>query len=132
MAERRVLAHMRGEAAEYLRIDRGMAKFPVAKEPRIPMNKTILAVILATTFTGSAFAQVIETPNNTAVIVPPGAPGVVTPQLGSTGAPGAANYSPSGQPADAISTNSSAAGNANQPSRVAPQGGGGGGGGSGQ
>ncbi|MGZ7869860.1 hypothetical protein ACXR8U_29915 [Methylobacterium radiotolerans] len=37
------------------------------------------------------------------------------------------SYSPTGRPADTISNNSAAAGNANQPSRVAPQGGGGGG-----
>lgn len=90
------------------------------------MTKTILAALLATTLSGSAFAQVVPTPNGPAVGVPPGAPGVVTPQSGSTGAAGATNYSPTGQPADVISTDSSAAGNANQPSRVAPQGGGGG------
>lgn len=90
------------------------------------MTKTILAVFLATTLSGSAFAQVLPAPSGNVIVVPPGAPGVATPQAGSTGAPGAANYSPSGQPADVISNDSGAAGNANQPSRVAPQGGGGG------
>ena len=90
------------------------------------MTKTILAALVATTMSGSAFAQVVEAPNSTAVIVPPGAPGVVTRQTGSTGDAGATNYAPSGQPADTISSTSAAAGNANQPSRVAPQGGGGG------
>lgn len=69
---------------------------------------------------------VIETPAGTAVVVQPGAPGVATRQAGSTGEPGAINYSPTGQPADVISNDSAAAGNAGQPSRVAPQGGGGG------
>ena len=90
------------------------------------MTKTILAALIATAVSGPAFAQVAETPAGTAVVAPPGAPGVSTRQSGSTGDAGATNYSPSGQPADTISTNSAAAGNANQPSRVAPQGGGGG------
>ncbi|MCJ2059166.1 hypothetical protein MKL09_21810 [Methylobacterium sp. J-048] len=90
------------------------------------MTKTILAATVATLLAGPAFAQVIETPTSTAVIVPPGAPGVVTRQSNSTGDGGAITYSPTGQPADSISNDSAAAGNANQPSRVAPQGGGGG------
>lgn len=61
----------------------------------------------------------------------PAAPGahpstgpVVAPQSGSTGAPNAATISPNGNPADTISTNSAAGGNAGQPSRAIPQGGG--------
>ena len=50
----------------------------------------------------------------------------MTPQSNATGAEGARTYSPTGRPADSISTDSAAAGNANQPSQVAPQGGGGG------
>lgn len=53
----------------------------------------------------------------------PSAP-VVAPQSGSTGAPNAAAISPNGNPADTITTNSSAGGNAGQPSRAIPQGGG--------
>lgn len=92
------------------------------------MTKTILAAALALCCAAPASAQVIETPNSTTVIVPPGAPGVVTRQSGATGAEGAITYSPTGQPADTISNDSAAAGNADQPSRVAPQGGGGAGG----
>jgi GGDEF domain-containing protein len=51
------------------------------------------AILLTT----PAFAQVIETPISTTVIVPLGAPGVVTRQPGSTGEEGAATYSPSGR-----------------------------------
>ena len=86
----------------------------------------IIGAVVATALSTSAFAQGVGTP-----VVPPGtvqsgAPGVATPQAGSTGAAGAGNYSPTGQPADVISNDSAAASNANQPSRVAPQGGGGG------
>ncbi|SFM07055.1 hypothetical protein [Methylobacterium pseudosasicola] len=90
------------------------------------MTKMIFAAAIATCLVGPASAQVIESPTSTAVVVPPGAPGVVTPQSNSTGSEGAITYSPTGQPADSISNDSAAAGNANQPSRVAPQGGGGG------
>lgn len=90
------------------------------------MTKTILAATLATFLAAPAFAQVIETPTSTTVVVPPGAPGVVTPQSNATGAEGAITYSPTGRPADSISNDSAAAGNANQPTQVAPQGGGGG------
>lgn len=119
---------MRFEAAEYLRIDHGESKILVTDDTGIFITKTILAALVATTLSGSAFAQVIQTPNSGAIAVPPGAPGVGTPQSGSTGAPGAANYFPFGQPADVISNDSSAGGDANQPSRVAPQGGSGSGG----
>jgi hypothetical protein len=90
--------------------------------------KTILlaaAAVAALALPASAQA-VIETPTSTAVVVPPGAPGVLTPQTGSTGDEGAISYSPTGRAADVISNDSAAAGNAGQPSRVAPQGGGGG------
>ncbi|WP_419830718.1 hypothetical protein [Methylobacterium sp.] len=50
----------------------------------------------------------------------------MTPQSNATGAESALTDSPTGRPADSISTDSAAAGNANQPSQVAPQGGGGG------
>ncbi|MCJ2123663.1 hypothetical protein [Methylobacterium sp. J-077] len=91
------------------------------------MTKTILAAAFVTVLAGPAFAQVIESPTSTVVVVPPGAPGVVSRQTNSTGNEGAITYSPTGQPADTISNDSAAAGNAGQPSRVAPQGGGGGG-----
>ena len=73
-------------------------------------------------FTSAAFAQA-------PAAVPPasGSAGVVAPQPGSTGAPGTVNANPTGQPADTITNNSSAGGNANQPERAVPQGGGGGG-----
>lgn len=52
----------------------------------------------------------------------PSAP-VVAPQSGSTGSPNATVISPNGNPADTITTNSAAGGNAGQPSRAIPQGG---------
>lgn len=84
------------------------------------MKQFLLAAGLAVAVSSSAFAQaaVIESPTSTAVVVPPGAPGVVTQQAGSTGAPGAVTYSPTGRAADGIATDSAAAGNADQPSRV--------------
>lgn len=81
-----------------------------------------MAVAIAT----PAFAQVLESPTTTTVVVPRGAPGVVTPLNNTTGGDAAVSYSPTGRPADSISNDSAAAGNAGQPSRVAPQGGGGG------
>ena len=90
------------------------------------MTKTVFAVAVATCLAAPASAQVLETPTSTTVIVPPGAPGVVTQQSNATGAEGAITYSPTGRPEDSIANDSAAAGNANQPSRVAPQGGGGG------
>lgn len=83
------------------------------------MTKLLLAAGLAAAFSTSAFAQaVIESPNSTTVVVPPGSPGVVTQQPGSTGTPGAATYSPTGRAADSISPDSAAAGNENQPARI--------------
>ena len=92
------------------------------------MRNLVVAAALAALAT-PALAQVVETPAGPPVVVAPGPAttgGVLTPQRGSTGEPGAYNYSPTGQPADVISNDSAAAGNAGQPSRVAPQGGGGG------
>ena len=92
------------------------------------MNKMILAATFVAALASPALAQaVIETPNGTAVVVPPGAPGVVTRQSGSTGAEGAATYSPTGRAADGIATDSAAAGNEGQPSRVGSTGSTGGG-----
>lgn len=83
------------------------------------MIKRIAAVTFFACLASPALAQaVIETPTSTTVVVPPGAPGVVTRQSGSTGAPGAATYSPTGRAADEINNDSAAAGNAGQPSRV--------------
>lgn len=94
------------------------------------MTKTILAAAFVAALASPALAQaVIETPNSTTVVVPPGSPGVVTRQSGSTGAPGAGTYSPSGRAADGIAPDSAAAGNAGQPSRVGTTGSTGGGGG---
>jgi hypothetical protein len=87
------------------------------------MTRTLLASVLALATIVPASAQVIERP----VAPPPGAPGVVSQQSDATGNDAAVTYSPTGRPADTISNNSAAAGNANQPSRVAPQGGAGGG-----
>lgn len=90
-------------------------------------TKLTLAAALAASFVTPALAQVIETPTSTAVVVPQGAPGVVTPMNNATGEAGAITYTPSGRAADTISNDSAAAGNAGQPSRAAPQGGAGGG-----
>ncbi|MDP4025157.1 hypothetical protein Q8W71_21225 [Methylobacterium sp. NEAU 140] len=85
-----------------------------------------LATGLATGLATPALAQaVIETPTATAVVVPPGAPGVVTRQAGSTGAEGAGTYSPTGRAADGIAVDSAAAGNEGQPSRMGSTGSGG-------
>ncbi|MBY0254765.1 hypothetical protein [Methylobacterium sp.] len=89
------------------------------------MTRTFLASFLALAAVAPASAQVETRP----VAPAPGAPGVVSQQNDATGNDAAVTYSPTGRPADTISNNSAAAGNANQPSRVAPQGGGGGGGG---
>ncbi len=82
------------------------------------MTKIALAAALALGIATPALAQVIETPTSTTVIVPPGAPGVVTRQTNSTGAENAATYSPTGRAGDGIATDSAAAGNAGQPSRT--------------
>lgn len=87
-------------------------------------TKLTIVATLAASIATPAFAQVIETPTSTAVVVPQGAPGVLTPLNNATGGDAAISYSPTGRPADAISNDSAAAGNAGQPSRVAPQGGG--------
>jgi hypothetical protein len=75
-----------------------------------------------------ALAQgIVETPAGAAVAVPPpGAPGVVTQQPGSTGAAPAVTYSPTGRAADGAATDSAAAGNEGQPSRLGSTGSGGG------
>lgn len=86
----------------------------------------ITAVVLAAMTMPSLAQTVIETPTTTTVIVPPGAPGVVTRQPGSTGDAPAATYSPTGRAADGIATDSAAAGNEGQPSRVGSTGSGGG------
>ncbi|MBA9061663.1 hypothetical protein GGQ91_001040 [Methylobacterium fujisawaense] len=90
------------------------------------MNKLAFGVVVIAAMASPAFAQVIETPTSTTVIVPPGAPGVVTRQPGSTGDEGAATYSPTGRAADGIATDSAAAGNEAQPSRIGSTGSGGG------
>jgi hypothetical protein len=64
----------------------------------------------------------VQTPNNTTVGAPPGAPGTVTRQPGSTGAPVAGTYSPTGRAADGVSPDSAAVGNEGQPSRVGSKG----------
>ncbi|MCJ2006442.1 MULTISPECIES: hypothetical protein [unclassified Methylobacterium] len=90
------------------------------------MIKLTLAAALALGVAAPAFAQVIETPTGTTVVVPPGAPGVVTRQTNSTGEEGAATYSPTGRAADGIATDSAASGNEGQPSRIGSTGSGGG------
>lgn len=89
------------------------------------MTRTVFAAALALALSGPAVAQVIETPTSTTVIVPPGAPGVVTRQPGSTGEEGAATYSPTGRPEDGIASDSAASGNEAQPSRLGSTGSGG-------
>jgi hypothetical protein len=99
---------------------------PHPSRQEIDVIKFALAAALAATLATPAFAQaVIETPTSTTVIVPPGAPGVVTHQPGSTGDAAAATYSPTGRAADSIATDSAAAGNEGQPSRVGSTGSGG-------
>lgn len=96
------------------------------------MTKTILAATFVAALASPAIAQaVVETPTSTTVIVPPGAPGVVTRQSGSTGAPEAGTYTPTGRAADGIAPDSAAAGNAGQPSRAGSTGSTGGSNGSG-
>lgn len=91
------------------------------------MTKIAFATALITVLATPAFAQaVVETPTSTTVVVPPGAPGVVTRQPGSTGDAPAATYSPTGRAADGIATDSAAAGNEGQPSRLGSTGSGGG------
>jgi hypothetical protein len=91
------------------------------------MKKLALIIAIFTSLAVPALAQaVVETPTSTTVIVPPGAPGVVTRQPGSTGDAPAATYSPSGQAVDGIATDSAAAGNEGQPSRLGSTGSGGG------
>jgi hypothetical protein len=90
------------------------------------MTKFILAAVFAAVLATPVSAQVSETPTSTTVIVPPGAPGGVTRQPGSTGEEGAATYSPTGRAADGISNDSAAAGNEGQPSRMGSTGSGGG------
>lgn len=86
------------------------------------------ALVLIAAGTAQAQSPGVVAPGvpGTSGTVAPGAPGVLTRQSGAVGAEGAVTYSPTGQPADAISNESAAAGNANQPERVAPQGGAGG------
>jgi hypothetical protein len=88
------------------------------------MTRILLASFLAAAIVAPAAAQVVDRP----VAPAPVAPGVVSQQTDTTGNDPAVTYSPTGRPADTVSNDSAAAGNANQPSRVAPQGGGGGGG----
>ncbi|MCJ2032824.1 hypothetical protein [Methylobacterium sp. J-068] len=92
------------------------------------MVKFAFSALAAFALATPACAQVIETPTSTTVIVPPGAPGVVTRQPGSSGEEGAMTYSPTGRAADGISNDSAAAGNEGQPSRIGSTGSGGGGG----
>lgn len=93
------------------------------------MTKLILAAAFAVALASPVSAQVFETPTTTTVIVPPGSPGVVTRQPGSTGEEGAALYSPTGRAEDSISDDSAAAGNEGQPARIGSTGSGGGNGG---
>ncbi|MCJ2021175.1 MULTISPECIES: hypothetical protein [unclassified Methylobacterium] len=91
------------------------------------MTKIAIVTAILASLAPPAFAQaVIESPTSTTVIVPPGAPGIVTRQPGSTGDAPAATYSPTGRAADGIATDSAAAGNEGQPSRVGSTGSGGG------
>lgn len=91
------------------------------------MRRLILFAASAAILASPALSQaVIETPTDTTVVVPPGAPGVVTRQSGATGADGAGTYSPTGRAEDGINNSSAAGGNASQPSQVGSPGAGGG------
>ncbi len=90
------------------------------------MRSVLFAVPLVLSFTALASAQTSGAPGPTTPATPGPVPGVAAPTTGATGAPAAGSYSPTGRPEDSISNSSSAAGNANQPNQVAPQGGGGG------
>ena len=91
------------------------------------MNKRAIATAIVAALATPAFAQAgIESPTGITVVVPPGAPGIVTRQPGSTGDAPAATYSPTGRAADGVATDSAAAGNEGQPSRVGSTGSGGG------
>jgi hypothetical protein len=91
------------------------------------MIKTVLAATVAATLATPVLAQaVIETPTSTTIVVPPGAPGVVTRQGGATGDAFAGSYSPTGRPEDAAANDSAAASNAGQPERMGTTSGGGG------
>jgi hypothetical protein len=96
------------------------------------VTRLALAVAAIAVVATPACAQVVvETPTSTQVIVPPGAPGVITRQPGSTGDRDAFTYSPTGRASDGIETDSAAAGNEDQPSRIGSTGSGGSGGNSG-
>jgi hypothetical protein len=93
------------------------------------VTRLAFAVAAIAAMATPAFAQVVvETPTSTKVIVTPGAPGVITRQPNSTGDEDAFTYSPTGRAADGIETDSAAAGNEDQPSRVGSTGSGGAGG----
>lgn len=92
------------------------------------MTSLTLVAAIAAMIATPALAQVIETPTGTIVVVPRGAPGVVTRQPNSTGDEGAATYSPTGRAADGIAEDAAAAENQDQPSRVGSTGSGGAGG----
>lgn len=92
------------------------------------MTRFTLAAAVMAALATPAFAQVIETPTDTQVVVPPGATGVITRQNNSTGDQDAFTYSPTGRASDGIETDSAAAGNEDQPSRVGSTGSGGAGG----
>ena len=91
------------------------------------MTKIAFAAAIVIAIASPALAQgVVETPAGAAVAVPPpGVPGVVTQQPGSTGSAPAVTYSPTGRAADGVATDSAAAGNEGQPSRVGSTGSGG-------
>lgn len=85
------------------------------------MRSVLFALPLAVAFAGASLAPpaVAPAPGSPA----PGAPGVAAPMTNATGSPAACSYSPTGRPVDSTTNDSSASGNAGQPSRVAPQGG---------
>jgi len=52
------------------------------------VTRLTLATALMAALATPAFAQVVETPTDTQVFIPPGAPGLVTRQTNSTGGAG--------------------------------------------
>ena len=95
----------------------------IETEAQMRHRTLVTAIPFMLLFAGTALAQAPATPPATSS----GSPGVAAPQPGSTGAPATVTGTPTGQPADTVTSNSAAGGNAGQPERPVPQGGGGGG-----
>lgn len=111
-------------ASRTILLTRALPSF-IDTEPQMRHRTIVTAIPFVLLLSGTALAQAPAAPPTATA---PGAPGVAAPQPGSTGAPATVTGTPTGRPADTITNNSAAGGNAGQPSRAVPQGGGGGGG----